>query len=79
LKLDDRYNLVLIGPFSDAAAAVGYIDKTKPVTSSRIVPWLAADKYAYTIISESNLNVMKETKDVDTYKKLMERVLPGKF
>lgn len=79
LKLDDRYNLVLIGPFSDAATAVTYVDKTKPVTSSRIVPWLAADKYAYTIISETNLTVMKETHDVDTYKKLMERVLPGKF
>jgi tetratricopeptide (TPR) repeat protein len=77
--LDDRYNLVLIGPFADAAVAVEYVDKVKPVTSSRIIPWLTADKYTYSIISQSNLDLMKEIKDVDSYKKLIEKVLPGKF
>jgi hypothetical protein len=79
LKLDDRYNLVLIGPFADADEAVKYVDKTKPETSSRILPWLTADKYSYTIISQSNLDVLQYTKDVDSYKKLIEKVLPGKF
>jgi len=79
VKLDDRYNLVLIGPFTDAGLAVEYMDKTRPVTTSRILPWLTADKYTYTIISDSNLDVMKETKDVDSYKKLLDKVLPGKF
>jgi tetratricopeptide (TPR) repeat protein len=79
VPLDDRYNLVLIGPFSDAAVAVEYVDKVKPVTSSRIIPWLTTDKYTYSIISESNLAIMKELKDVDSYKKLIDKVLPGKF
>ena len=79
VKLDDQYNLVLIGPFADAVAAVAYVDKTKPITTSRILPWLAADKYSYSIISQSNLDVLKETKDVDGYKMLLEKVLPGKF
>ncbi len=79
VKLDDQYNLVLIGPFSDADEAVKYVDKTKPVTSSRIIPWLTADKYSYAIISQSNLDVLQYTKDVDGYKKLLEKVLPGKF
>jgi outer membrane protein assembly factor BamD (BamD/ComL family) len=79
VKLDDRYNLVLIGPFADAVAAVNYVDKTKPQTSGRILPWLTPDKYSYGIISQSNLEVMEETKDVDSYKKLLEKVLPGKF
>lgn len=78
-KLDDRYNLVLIGPFEDAVAAVNYVDKTKPQTSSRILPWLTPDKYSYGIISQSNLDIMQETKDVDNYKKLLEKVMPGKF
>lgn len=79
VKLDDRYNLVLVGPFADADLAVDYVDKVKPVTSSRIIPWLTPDKYTYTIISEGNLNIMKEVKDVDSYKKLLDKVLPGKF
>lgn len=79
VKLDDQYNVVLIGPFADAVAAMAYVDKTKPITTSRILPWLAADKYSYSIISQSNLDVLKETKDVDGYKKLLEKVLPGKF
>ena len=77
--IDDRYNLVLIGPFTDAAIAVEYVDKVKPVTGSRIIPWLTADKYTYSIISESNLALMKEIKDVDSYKQLIEKTLPGKF
>lgn len=79
VPLDERYNLVLIGPFADAALAVDYVDKVKPVTGSRILPWLTADKYTYSIISQSNLDLMKEIKDVDSYKKLIDKVLPGKF
>jgi tetratricopeptide (TPR) repeat protein len=79
VKLDDRYNLVLIGPFTDAVAAVNYVDKTKPQTTSRILPWLTPDKYSYGIISQGNLAIMQETKDVDSYKKLLEKVMPGKF
>ncbi len=79
VKLDERYNLVLIGPFSDAVSAVNYVDKTKPVTTTRIIPWLTADKYSYAIISESNLSLLKDTKDVEGYKNLLEKVLPGKF
>ncbi|CAN5758798.1 hypothetical protein BH10BAC2_BH10BAC2_07790 [soil metagenome] len=77
--IDDRYNLVLIGPFTDAALAVDYVDKVKPITGSRIIPWLTADKYTYSIISQSNLDLMKEVKDVESYKKLIDKVLPGKF
>jgi len=45
VKLDDRYDLVLMGPFTDAVAAMNYVDKTKPITPSRILPWLTADRF----------------------------------
>lgn len=77
--IDDRYSYVLIGPFAGASEAVTYVDKTRPVAGSRIISWLTADKFKYTIISQYNLDVMKETKDVDGYKQLLEKVLPGKF
>ncbi|MEO8117551.1 MAG: hypothetical protein ABI653_07855 [Bacteroidota bacterium] len=78
-KIDDRYSVVLIGPFAGASEAIGYVDKTRPVAGSRIISWLTPDKFKYTIISQYNLDIMKETKDVDSYKLLLEKVLPGKF
>lgn len=78
-KLDDRFNLILQGPFSDAAAAVNYVDGVKPVSGSRILPWLKNDKYSFLIISASNLEILKATKDLTAYKQLLQQALPGKF
>lgn len=78
-KISDRYHLVLIGPFAGASEAADYVSKTKPVTPTRILPWLQAGKYSFMMISESNLGIMKETTDIDSYKKLLEEVLPGMF
>ena len=79
LKLDDRFNLVLQGPFSDANAAVDYIDKVKPVTNSRILPWLNLDKYSFLVISAENLEVLKTSLDMNAYKQLIQQAFPGKF
>ncbi len=78
-KLNDSLNLVLLGPFSDAAAALIYVDKVKPQAGGTIIPWLKPDKYSFTIISQPNLKVMNDTKDVEGYKILIQKVLPGKF
>jgi hypothetical protein len=79
VKLDSRYNIVLIGPFVNATAALDYVDKTRPVTGSRIIPWLTADKYTYSMISNANLAILQQTKDLAGYKALLQKVLPGKF
>jgi len=79
VKLDDRYNIVLVGPFKDAVAALDYIDKVRPIAGSRIVPWLTADKYTFSMISDANLSLLKETKDLDGYKQLLQKVLPAHF
>ncbi len=79
VKLDERYNIMLIGPFTDAADALGYIDKTRPQTAGRILPWLTADKYGYLMISPANFRLLNENKDVDTYKSIIQKALPGKF
>lgn len=78
-QIDDRYTVVLQGPFSDAGAAIDYIDKAKPQARSRIVPWLAAEKYSFLIISEANLTTLKSSKDIDAYKQLLQQAVPGKF
>ena len=78
-KLNDSLNVVLLGPFTDAASALVYVDKVKPQTAGTIIPWLKPDKYSFTIISQTNLDIMNNTKDVQGYKSLIEKVLPGKF
>jgi hypothetical protein len=77
--VNDSLNVVLLGPFTDAASALIYVDKVKPKAASMIIPWLKPEKYNFTIISQPNLDILNDTKDVNGYKSLMEKVLPGKF
>jgi len=77
LNTDNR--MLLIKPFKDAAEALDYVQRTKPRTSSEIVPWLKPDKYTYLIISDSNLEILKSSKEVETYKTFLNQHFPGKF
>jgi hypothetical protein len=79
LQLDDRFHLVMQGPFANAGAAVEYIDKTGPVTRSRILPWLTQDKYSFIAISAANLEVLRANKDMMGYRQLLQQAFPGKF
>jgi outer membrane protein assembly factor BamD (BamD/ComL family) len=79
IKLDERYSLILQGPFNDANAAVEYIDKVRPQTTGRILPWLAVEKYSFIIISNANLDVLKENKDMTAYQQLLKQAFPNKF
>jgi len=78
-RLTDTMNVVLLGPFSDAAAAMIYVEKVKPQAPRMIIPWLKPEKYSFSIISQQNLDVLNDTKDLEGYQSLIEKVLPGKF
>ena len=77
--INDSVQYLLIGPFSNAADAVTYIDKTKPVTSSRIIPWLTADKYSYSLISPANMGLLRKKKDPAAYADFLHKLFPDKF
>jgi hypothetical protein len=79
LQLNPEYKLVLIGNFDNAQEAADYVQMVKPVSNSQIVPWLAADKYSFTIISASNLEILKTQQDIGLYKQFIEKNMPGKF
>ncbi|MDQ6815338.1 MAG: hypothetical protein M3040_16505 [Bacteroidota bacterium] len=79
LKLNDQFNMVLQGPFADANAALDYVDKVRPFAKSRILPWLTADKYSFLVISNANLELLKVNKDMDAYKLLIQKAIPGRF
>lgn len=78
-KINDQYQFLMFGPFNSAAEAIGYIDKVKPVAGSRIVPWLAADKFSFSIISNANMVVLTGNQDVAAYRNFLHSIFPDKF
>lgn len=78
-KLNDSTTVILMGPFIKAFLAIEYIDKTRPSTRSRILPWLTPDKYEFGIISPQNLIILEEKKDLPAYQELLKLALPNKF
>ena len=78
-KIDDRYSFIYFGPFANAQAAIDYINKIKPYASKTIIPWLPKSRYRYSIISERNLLLLQENKNVDRYNQFLKKVLPNKF
>jgi hypothetical protein len=79
MELDADNRLLLMSPFKNAAEALDYINKVKPKTSSEIVPWLKGGKFYYSIISHTNLEVLKTNKDLPGYGQFLNTHLPGKL
>lgn len=68
--LDDQNSLLVINKFDDADAAIAYFNKVK-IAAPREMPWLPANKYSFYIISDKNLSVLKDKKDIQIYKALL--------
>jgi hypothetical protein len=79
IEIDADNRLLLISPFTNAAEALLYVDQTKPKTANEIIPWLKGGKYSYSIITDKNLEVLKNSKDIDKYKQFLDKNVPGKF
>jgi tetratricopeptide (TPR) repeat protein len=79
LPLTDDVKLVLFSSYADAAAAIDYIEKAKKLTQSEIIPWLAPQKYAFMIITASNLEVLKNLKDIGAYRTFLGKSYPNYF
>jgi len=80
IAINDTLQFLLIGaPFTNSADAVTYIDKTKPLTSARIVPWLSADKYNYSFISPANFILLRKKKNPKEYMDFLHALFPDKF
>jgi outer membrane protein assembly factor BamD (BamD/ComL family) len=76
--LDSDRTLLVFSQFPDAAEAIKYGDKLKQAAPTQ-VSWLPAQKYAFYIISDSNLEILKENKNLQSYIELLNNKYPGKF
>lgn len=79
IEIDTDNRMLLISPFKNAAEALIYVDQTKPKTANEIIPWLKGGKYNYSIITDKNLEILKNSKDLDKYKQFLDKNIPGKF
>lgn len=76
LPVDADYKLLVMSGFTGIPDALEYIQKTKRMAGTQIVPWLAADKYSFMIISEQNLELLKNNKDFDGYSQFFDANYP---
>jgi lipopolysaccharide biosynthesis regulator YciM len=76
--LDFEKSLLVISSFVDADAALLYYDKIKKDAKSEI-SWLPATKYSFLIITEENLQLLKENKNITEYKMLLNSQYTNRF
>jgi len=79
IPLNADVKMVVIGTFANVQDAVDYVQKAKPSAPIEIVPWLKADKYSFSLISQSNLQLLQENHDLTGYQKFLDQNLPVKF
>lgn len=73
VSINDTLKMVVMTGFENAAVALEYLQRTKPVAAGQIVPWLPAGKYYLMLISEHNLEVLKNNQDMPGYLRFYER------
>jgi TolA-binding protein len=74
--LNDTVRLVVMTGFHNANAALEYINKTQPIASTQIVPWLPAGKYSFWVISLENLQTLKNLQNLGEYREFFRRYSP---
>ena len=73
--LDADKKILLIGYFKSAKEAGEFIQRAKPSAASEIMPWLKADKYSFSIITDYNLDLLLQKKDLNQYAQFLDQVL----
>ncbi len=77
--LTDDIRFVLIGPFDNAAKAIEYLDKVRPLAPTEIIPWMPAAKYSFIVINAHNEEVLQQNKDIPAYKKFLAQNFKDSF
>jgi tetratricopeptide (TPR) repeat protein len=76
--IDKDISLVVFTSFANAEAALQFLNKVKKAAPDE-VSWLPAAKYSFLIISDDNLQLLRNNKNLKEYKGLLIKQYPGKF
>lgn len=77
-QLDNEKVLLEFYPFANADEAIRYLDKIRKAAPTE-VSWLPPAKYSFLIISEENLILLRENKDLDRYKAILNSKYNNRF
>lgn len=78
-QFDEDNKLLIVGDFVNVQAAIDYLQNAKAIAATQIMPWLKPEKYMFTLISEANLKLLQEKKDLVEYQRFLDQNLPVKF
>jgi hypothetical protein len=76
--LDQDRALLIFSDFVSADEAIKYLDQVRR-DAPREVSWLPKDKYVFYIISNENLEILKNNKNLKDYLDLLHSKYPEKF
>lgn len=79
IRINEAEQLLLMGPFVNATEASTYTDKNKGLAATRIIPWLTPDKYSFSIISPSNLTILRKKGETAQYWQMLKNLFPDKY
>jgi outer membrane protein assembly factor BamD (BamD/ComL family) len=79
VDLDATRKIVLVGDFPSAREALAYMQSAKQAAAGEVMPWLTANHYSFSIITDDNLPLLLEKKDMEQYRKFLVQNLPGKL
>lgn len=79
IRINESEQLLIMGPFPNAAEASTYTDKNKPLATSRVTPWLDASKFSFAIISRYNLDLLLKKGETGTYWQMLRNLFPDKY
>jgi hypothetical protein len=73
------HKLLLISTFTNAADALGYVQRAREKAPTEIIPWLDKAKYRFIIITAENLPLVNSAEKLADYKAYIDEQYPGKF
>ncbi len=76
--VDADKTLLVFSTFTSAEDALIYYDRIKRAATAEI-SWLSAAKYSFLIITDENLQLLKQNKNFTDYKKLLNTQYPYRF
>lgn len=69
VQFSDQSHIVWIGPFSNAAEGMQYIQKVKPRLSTEIISFVAKKQYDLSLIGKSNILLINNKEQLNQYKR----------
>ena len=76
--LTGENTLLIFDSFEEAGAAIAYLDKIRKAAPN-YVSWLQPAKYSFLIITAKNLDVLRQKKELQSYRSLLNSQYGNKF